>query len=269
MASWSVVHAMHIWRLAQSRGKATWAMQQARWTPLRVSAMLCRLLKDLTSVTSLDFDYMRNAMVDRQLRTVGVNDPAVVAALRAVPREAFVPQSLQALAYVDEDIELLAGRYLSQPMVTGRLLTYAELVAGEKVLVVGAGTGYAAVLLDKLKAQVVALEEEPALAAQMRQALAKVGAKNVTVVEGALAQGCAAHAPYDLLFCDMAVEELPHGLLLQMAEGARVVAPVINSAGICQLSVGRVSAGRVAYLHMADQSVPALAAFARPPVFQF
>lgn len=220
-------------------------------------------------MTSLNFEYMRQAMVDRQLRTVGVNDPAVVAALRAVPREVFVPQAQQALAYVDEDIALSGDRQLVQPMVTGRLLTYAEVSPGEKALVVGAAPGYAATLLDALGAQVTALEDQASLVAPMRQALAQAGAKSVTVVEGPLVRGWAAQAPYDLVFFDGAVEEVPQEILAQVAQGGRIVAPVINGAGICQLSVGRVAQGHVAFLNMADQSVSLLPGFARPRVFQF
>ena len=220
-------------------------------------------------MTGLDFASLRQAMVDCQLRTVGVNDPAVVAALRAVPREAFVPQHQQALAYVDEDIQLLGDRVLPQPMGTGRLLTYAEVQTGDKALVVGAAPGYAAALLDALGAQVVALEEDAGLASQMRQALARVGAKAVTVVEGPLVQGWAESGPYDLVFFDGAVEDIPQTLIAQVAQGGRIVAPVINGAGMCQLSVGRVAAGHVAFLNMADQAVPLLSGFARPRVFQF
>lgn len=220
-------------------------------------------------MTSLNFAMMRQAMVDRQLRTVGVNDPVVVAALRAVPREAFVPEDYQALAYVDEDIHLLDNRVLVQPMVTGRLLTYAEVQEGDSCLVVGAGPGYAATLLDALGARVVALEEVGALASQMRAAMARVGTKSVTLVEGPLTQGWAAAGPYDLVFIESAIAEVPQAILAQVAEGGRIVAPVINGAGICQLSVGRVAGGHVAFLNMADQAVPLLPGFARPHVFQF
>jgi len=219
-------------------------------------------------VTSLDFNFMRDTMVDNQLRTVGVNDPLVVSALRAVPREAFAPKDQQALAYVDEDITLLADRVLVQPMVTGRLLTYAEINAGERVLVVGAAPGYAAALLHMLGAQVIALEEDAGLASQMRQTLAEQG-HAVTVVEGPLTQGWVSAAPYDLVFFDAAIAHVPPAILAQVAEGGRVVAPVVNEAGMCQLSVGRVSGGHVAFLNMADQSVPQLPGFARPHVFQF
>src|SRR5690349_19853880 len=122
-------------------------------------------------MTEQNFEAMRRAMVDSQLRTTGVNDPRVVAAMAEVPRERFVPVERRGLAYMDRPVALGAGRALNIPEATGLLLTAAAVRASDKVLLVGAGSGYAAALLEKLAAHVVALEEDAALATFARENL--------------------------------------------------------------------------------------------------
>src|SRR5207253_7282701 len=128
----------------------------------------------------------RRAMVASQLRTTGVNDPRVIAAMGEVPRERFVPADRAALAYADALVPLADGRALSPPMALGRLLTAAELQGNERALVIGAGSGYAAAVLARLAGPVTALEADPALVATAREALAGTG---VDVVEGPLEAG--------------------------------------------------------------------------------
>src|SRR5687767_2518913 len=122
-------------------------------------------------MTEHNFETMRRAMVASQLRTTGVNDPRVVAAMGAVPRERFVPSERRALAYADARVPLGRGRELNPPMTLGRLLTEARLDGSERALVIGAATGYSAAVLARLAASVVALEEDPELAAFARAAL--------------------------------------------------------------------------------------------------
>ena len=115
-----------------------------------------------------DFAAARQAMVDSQLRPVGVNDPAVIEAMSAVPREKFVPDEQKPLAYVDRSIPLGDGRALPAPAVLGRLLTAMAALRGERALVVGASTGYSAAVLAKMGLKVTALESSAALAAIAR-----------------------------------------------------------------------------------------------------
>jgi protein-L-isoaspartate(D-aspartate) O-methyltransferase len=137
-------------------------------------------------MTELSFEPMRRAMVASQLRTTGVNDPRVVAAMGEVERERFVPAERGALAYADAIVPLVNGRALNPPMALGQMLTAAELRGDERALVIGAGSGYAAAVVDRLTGSVTALEEDGTLAAMAREALAGTG---VTVVEGPLASG--------------------------------------------------------------------------------
>ena len=113
-------------------------------------------------------------MVDSQIRPNKVSDPRVLAAMRHIPRERFLPSRLAVLAYADEDVPLGNGRALMEPMVLARLVQLAAPTAGEKALVVAAGTGYGSALLAACGAQVTALEEDEALLAIAGPALADI-----------------------------------------------------------------------------------------------
>ena len=205
-------------------------------------------------------------MVESQLRTSDVNDVAVVAAMAAVPREAFVPQARQAMAYIDRAIPLTAGRAMNPPLATGRLLTQAQILPTDSVLLIGAAGGYAAALLSRLAARVVAVEEDATLAAHARTALA--GLTNVTLVEGALNAGAPAHAPYDLIFVDGAVEALPQSIIDQLTDDGRVATGIIDN-GVTRLCLGRKSGGAFGLTHFADNEAVILPGFVRPRAFRF
>jgi protein-L-isoaspartate(D-aspartate) O-methyltransferase len=212
------------------------------------------------------FEAMRHAMVASQLRTNAVNDARVVAAMALVPREAFLPADVAALAYRDTAVPLAHGRAQNVPIATGKLLTAAELRADDRVLLIGAAGGYTAAVLAELVAEVVAVEVDPTLAAAARTALA--ACSNVTLVEGALEAGHAAGAPYDVLFVDGSVEQLPDTLIAQVKVGGRAVAGQADR-GITRLAYGRRSEGGFALLPFADIDCVVLPGFARPRSFTF
>ena len=211
------------------------------------------------------FDQMRRAMVVSQLRTTAVNDPRVLAAMGEVPRERFVPRENASLAYADRAIPLGQGRALNPPMVIGRLLTEARVGSGDRVLLIGAGTGYSAELLGRLAGSVVAVEQDRALLAQAREA---VTASNVRLIEGDLAVGWADGAPYDLIVIDGAVEEIPPALIEQLAEGGRL-ATVIVERGVTRLAIGRRAGGGFGMSSFADAASVVLPGFARVVEFSF
>ncbi|RUN75196.1 protein-L-isoaspartate O-methyltransferase [Sphingomonas sp. TF3] len=209
---------------------------------------------------------MRHAMVASQLRTNAVSDPRVVAAMDSVPREAFLPSEVAALAYRDTAVPLGHGRAQNVPIATGRLLTQAELLPTDRVLLIGAAGGYTAAVLAELVASVVAVECDPALAAHARAALA--GTANITLVEGPLENGHAAGAPYDVLVIDGAVEGVSDALVEQVAIGGRAVAGIIDR-GVTRLAAGRRSAGGFGLLAFADIECVPLPGFAQPRTFTF
>ncbi|WP_375404377.1 protein-L-isoaspartate O-methyltransferase [uncultured Sphingomonas sp.] len=212
------------------------------------------------------FDDMRAAMVSSQLRTNSVNDPRVVAAMARVPRERFVPVDQRAVAYRDAALPLGRARYLNVPMATGRLLTEAYLRASDRVLLIGAATGYAAAVLAELVARVVAVESDPALVAMARAALA--GRSGVGLVEGPLDAGAPGDAPFDVLMIDGAVESVPESLLAQVVPDGRVVTGLVDGK-VIRLAGGRRSAGGFGLATFADVDCVVLPGFSRPRGFSF
>lgn len=212
------------------------------------------------------FEAMRHAMVASQLRTNAVNEPRVIEAMTRVPREDFLPASQRALAYRDTLIPLGQGRRLNSPLATGLLLTRAALEGSEKVLLIGAAGGYSAALLGLLAKQVVAVEEQDSLVALARTALA--GNAKVEVVQGPLAAGHAAGAPYDVLIVDGAVEHLPDALVDQVRPRGRVVTGVVDR-GVTRLAAGTRTDGGFGLIDFVDIECVTLPGFAKPRSFQF
>lgn len=221
---------------------------------------------DPAPVEASRFEAMRHAMVASQLRTNAVNDVRIVEAMAVLPREDFLPEAHRAIAYRDTLLPLAGGRRHNSPLATGRLLTAAELRPTDKVLLIGAAGGYTAALLAGLVNAVVAVEVEPSLAALARTALAAYA--NVEPVEGPLAAGHAAEAPYDLLVVDGAVEEIPAALLDQLAPGARVVTGLLDR-GVTRLATGRRTEGGFGLTDFADIECAVLPGFERLRTFQF
>ena len=219
-----------------------------------------------TAAVPDDYREMRAAMVSSQLRTNAVNDPRVVAAMALVPRERFAPADQRSFAYRDAATPLGRGRYLNVPMATGRLLTEAYLAASDRVLLIGAASGYSAAVLSELVAKVVAVESDPALVAAAREALA--GHAGIELVEGPLEAGAPAHAPYDVLMIDGAVEFVPDELIDQLAPDGRVVTGLVDR-NILRLASGRRSAGGFGLVGFADVDCVVLPGFSRPRGFSF
>jgi protein-L-isoaspartate(D-aspartate) O-methyltransferase len=212
-----------------------------------------------------NFEHMRRAMIASQLRTTGTNDPRVLAAMGEVPRERFVPASRVSLAYADTLVPLKPGRDLNSPMALGRLLTEAAPQRGERALVIGAATGYAAAVLARLVGPVTAVEEDPELAAAARDNLAR---SEVALVEGPAAKGFEAGAPYDLILIDGAVEFVPDLLIGQLADGGRLAAGLLEN-GVTRLAIGRRAGEGFAMAAFADAAAAILPGFVRPRAFTF
>jgi protein-L-isoaspartate(D-aspartate) O-methyltransferase len=208
-----------------------------------------------------DFAAARLAMVESQLRPQGVTDPAVVEAMGAIPRERFLPNETRPLAYVDRGVAIGAGRFMSAPAVLGQLLTQMMPRRGERALVVGAGTGYSASVLERIGLSIVALESSAELAARAREL-------GLETTEGPLENGWKKGAPYDQILIDGAVEYLPDALIDQLADGGRLGTALLDR-GVARLIVGRKAGAAFGYLSLGDAAAPALPGFSRPPVFIF
>lgn len=188
----------------------------------------------------VDFERQRESMVESQLRPNEVTDPRLLAIMRTLPRERFVPPVLRGLAYIDEALEVFPSidgapaRFLLAPMVLARLVQLASVGPRDKVLDVGCATGYSAAVLATLGGFVTGLEPEPELAKSMRKNLQALDLTNTEIVEGALDQGYEAGAPYDVIFLNGSVPDVPQGLLSQLREGGRLAAVLTRGPNISQ-----------------------------------
>lgn len=215
------------------------------------------------------YDAARLNMVEGQLKPNKIVTPAILDAMGAVPREAFVPKAIRGIAYVDEDLAIGNGRYLMEPMVLGRLIEAARIGSGDIVLAIGCGTGYCAAVLARLGNTVVAIESDGDLAQQASETLARLGVDNAAVIEAALTAGYAEQAPYQAILIDGAVAEVPPQILEQLAEGGRLAAVVSPDGRLGKATLFKRIGGVVSHREIFDASVPLLPGFEPVPVFQF
>ena len=216
----------------------------------------------------MDFAAARRNMIESQLRTNRIVDESLLAVMAEIPRERFVPEKLQRIAYVDEDLAIGGGRYVMEPLVLAAMIQGAEIQPSDAVLDIGSGTGYAAVVLARLAGTVFALESDAALAAGAGELYAEMAPDNVVAVDGPLEEGCAEHAPFDVILIEGAVERIPEAILDQLGDGGRLVAVVLED-GIGRLTVIRKRGGHFSRHAIRDANTPALAAFRRPAEFVF
>ncbi|WP_137044491.1 protein-L-isoaspartate O-methyltransferase [Pseudolabrys sp. FHR47] len=217
-----------------------------------------------------DFASARRHMVDGQIRPADVTDLRITTAMLEVPRETFVPAQSRALAYLDLDLGLgaagAATRCLMKPMVLAKLIQALEIESTDKVLIVGAATGYSAALIARMAGEVVALEQDEGLARIAKDALS--GVANVKVVTGPLANGYAGAAPYDAILVEGAVETLPDAFRAHLKEGGRLVC-VMGAAPAGAAMVYRRSGAELGGRPFFDASAALLPGFAKAAEFAF
>jgi protein-L-isoaspartate(D-aspartate) O-methyltransferase len=221
-----------------------------------------------------DFRAARRAMVDGQVRTSDVTHLGIIAAMLDIPREAFVPEAQAAFAYLDRDVPIAEAtatepaRYLIKPMVLARLIQAANPASADRVLVIGAGTGYSAAVLSRLAAQVTALEENESLFHQARSVLSSLGSHNINVIHGYLADGAPDSAPYDVVLIDGGVETVPDRLCTQLSSRGRLLAiEVTGPAGKAKLL--QPVNGRFSGRELFDAYAPVLPGFSVARAFVF
>ena len=168
----------------------------------------------------------RDQMVERHLVGRGIGDQAVLAAMREVPREAFITAELAEFAYEDAPLPIEAGQTISQPYIVAVMAAALELGPHERVLEIGTGSGYAAAVLSRIAAQVYTVERHVELAEAARRRFERLGYANVQVLHGDGTLGWAAHAPYDAIIVAAGGPQIPPALLEQLAVGGRLVIPV-------------------------------------------
>jgi protein-L-isoaspartate(D-aspartate) O-methyltransferase len=171
-------------------------------------------------------DAARNRMVDAQIARRGIKDARVLAAMRTVPREKFTAPGFEEFAYEDSALPIAEGQTISQPYIVGAMLAGAELEPGDKLLEIGAGSGYAAAVASRIAGQVLAIERHAALTEAATQRLAALGYTNVTLKTGDGSRGWPAEAPFDAIIVSAGGPSVPETLKQQLAIGGRLVIPV-------------------------------------------
>ncbi len=218
----------------------------------------------------MDYAQARTKMVENQLRPNGIDDPSVLRAMAETPRELFLPKKLHGVAYADEDLPLPDGHFMIEPLAFARLLQASEIGAGDVVLVVGCGTGYAAAVVAKLAATVIVMQGDQEAARRIQPLLDQLGADNVVtaVVASDPLAGDPEQAPFDAIVVIGAVADLPEALIDQLGENGRLVAVLGQGRvgkGVLLTKIHGVAAKRVLF----DARTPDFVGIETTPEFVF
>ncbi|MCB1885689.1 MAG: protein-L-isoaspartate O-methyltransferase [Geminicoccaceae bacterium] len=215
-----------------------------------------------------DYALARRNMIEGQLRPNRVDDPRVVAAFEAVPRELFLPKKLQPVAYNDEDVRLGGGRHLIEPLALARMVQYGGARPDDVALVLGCDTGYAAAILARLVATVFLVVDDESARAAAEGLLEGLEVGNVVVQIADPRGGLKEQGPFDLILLAGSVPEVPEDLLGQLEEGGRLVA-VVQPHRLGRITiVTKVGAGFGRQTPF-DAAIPAMPQFCREPGFVF
>jgi protein-L-isoaspartate(D-aspartate) O-methyltransferase len=178
---------------------------------------------------------LRERMVDRQIAARGLDDPKLLAAFRAVPREDFISGDYSSYAYQDSPLPIESGQTISQPYIVALTIDAALIQPGDKVLEVGAGSGYAAAVIGQIASQVIAIERHHELVELARERMQRLGYDNVQVVEGDGTLGWPEEAPYDAIVAAASGSHVPQSWIAQLKPGGRIVVPLGDPGSIQSL----------------------------------
>lgn len=216
-------------------------------------------------IDSAAYVAQREQLVQHQLRERDITDERVLAAIAAVPRQAFVPADVRAQAYADQALPIGRGQTISQPYVVALMSQLLALRGGERVLEIGTGSGYQAAVLSHLAAAVYSIEIDPELAESARATLASLGYDRVQVRAGDGYFGWPEAAPFDAIIITAAAPRMPEALLGQLRDGGRVVAP-LERGGAEELAVGIKQGDRLQWTtHGGVRFVPMTGAVRKTP----
>ena len=211
-----------------------------------------------------DFSARRVMMVDTQVRPSDVTKFPIIAAMLAVPREAYVPHSKSEAAHVGENLEIGNGRVMVEARTLAKMLDALEVQPSDRALYIAGGLGYGAAVLGRMLASVVMVEADAGLAGAASATLSGQGAANVSVVTGPLEAGSA--GAYDVILIEGGVQDVPEALLAQLAEGGRIAAIFMQGA-LGSVKIGHKADGRVTWRFSFNATAPVLPGFAKVAAF--
>ena len=217
----------------------------------------------------MNLEQARFNMIEQQIRPWEVLDQGVLSLLALVRREDFVPPAYRALAFFDTEVPLPEGQAMLAPRVEARLLQALNVARHERVLEIGAGSGFMAALLAHKAQHVVTLEIRPALAAMATANLRRAGIANASVLEVDGSAGLAAQAPFDAILLSGSVAAVPQALLDQLKPGGRLLAIVGDEPVMCATLFTRVAERQFKREALFDTVAPRLQGFAESPRFAF
>lgn len=213
-----------------------------------------------------DYAMRRQTMVDTQVRPSDVTRFPIIQAMLAVPREIFVPDAQREAAYSGENIPLGGNRVVLEPRTLAKMLEGLDVRDDELVLDIGCALGYSTAVVALMAQAVVAVEEDAATAEEAQALLSEVGADNVIVHAGPLAEGAAEHGPYDVILVQGGVEELPAALTDQLKDGGRIACLFMDGA-LGAIRIGYKTNGAVSWRFEFNAGAPVLPGFQKARAF--
>jgi protein-L-isoaspartate(D-aspartate) O-methyltransferase len=187
------------------------------------------------TLTMADYAAERDAMIERQLRRRGIGERQILDAFRQVPREEFISDEYAHLAYGDHPLPIEANQTISQPYIVALTIQAARIKAGDKVLEVGSGSGYAAAVISRIAAKVIGIERQHDLVEVSRERLKRLGYDNVEIVEGDGTRGCPEYAPFDAIVAAASGSHVPKAFIEQLSDGGCIVMPVGDPGWVQEL----------------------------------
>jgi protein-L-isoaspartate(D-aspartate) O-methyltransferase len=217
----------------------------------------------------MNFEQARFNMIEQQIRPWDVLDPGVLSLLAVVKREDFVPPAYRGMAFFDTEVPLLNGQFMLAPKVEARMLQELNVRRHERVLEIGAGSGYMAALLSHKARQVVTMEIDPALAKMASANLKRAAVTNVSVVEGDGSKRLPTAGPFDAILLSGSVASVPSALLNELKVGGRLVAIVGQEPVMNAMLVTRIGEKEFKSENLFDTVAPRLVGFEEPSRFHF
>lgn len=205
-------------------------------------------------------------MVDTQVRPSDVTKFPIIDAMLDIPREAFVPDALREAAYVGENLTLPGGRVMLEPRTLAKMLDALNITPDQVVLDLGCGLGYSTALVARMAEFAVGVEEDETMADEAQSNLSRHDIDNAAVMAGALAEGAAKSAPYDVIILQGAVEVVPQTVLDQLKEGGRIGA-IFAEGALGVVRIGHKIDGAVSWRFAFNAGAPVLNGFEKPRAF--